>query len=189
MIDLKETAGALQGIWRLGHLDEDAFSKFNATEQGFWRSFLAAFLIAPLQLVYQTTVYVTADTPTSGLRFFLIQGLEYVVMWTLFPLVLFYVARLLERQAAYFKYIVAYNWFQLGVGIVAMPIAILLTVDVFPLGGLAFLNTLVLTAYVVYATFLARAGLGIATSGAIGIVVIDIVLSIGVQQITQSMLR
>lgn len=188
MIDPKEAAGALRGIWRLAHLDESAFNNFNATELGFWRSFTAAFLIAPLQLVYQVIVYINLEIPTSGLRFFLIEGLEYVVIWTLFPLVLFYVARLLEREAAFFRYIVAYNWFQLGVGLFAIPIAILLTIDVFPLPGLAFLNTLVLTAYVVYASFIARAGLGITTSGAIGIVVIDIILSIGVQQTTQSML-
>lgn len=188
MIDSREVAGALHGIWRLAHLDDNAFNNFNATEQGFWRSFFAAVLIAPLQLLYQVIVYTNLEIPSSGLRFFLIEGLEYIVIWTLFPLVLFYVARLLEREEAYFRYIVAYNWFQLGVGLFAIPIAILMSIDVFPLSGLAFLNTLILTAYVVYASFIARAGLRIATSGAIGIVVIDIILSIGVQQITQSML-
>lgn len=188
MIDPKEAAGALRGIWRLAHLDEEGFNTFNATEQGFWRSFTAAFLIAPLQLVYQFSVYMTLDTPPPALRMALVEGLEYVVLWTLYPLALYYVARLLQREATYFRYIVAYNWFQLAVGLVATPIAIFMTLDLFSLSALAFLNTLILTGYVIYAAFIARVGLGIATSASIGIVVIDILLSLTVQQITQGML-
>lgn len=188
MIEPKEAANALYGISRLARLDDSAFALFNATEQGFWRSFTAAVVIAPLQVIYQAAVYFNLETRPSGLRMFLIESLEYVVMWTLYPLVLFYVARLLEKEATYFRYIVAYNWFQMGVGLVATPLAILMTIDILPVTALAFLNTLILTAYVVYATYVARSGLGVALSGATGIVMIDILLSLAVQQTTQSML-
>jgi len=47
MIDAKDTAGALYGLWRLARGDASGLDFFNATLEGFWRSFAAAVIIAP----------------------------------------------------------------------------------------------------------------------------------------------
>lgn len=188
MIDAKEAAGALYGLWRLVRWDDKALSFFNATEQGFWRSFAAAAFVAPLQATYQISVYLTMDDPPSAWRVAAIESLEYVILWVLYPVAMLYVVKLLDRDTEFFGYMVAYNWFQLGVGYVAMPIVILSQFDLLPVSVSGFFDSLIFVAYVTYAAFIARIGLKIPTGSSIGIVVIDILLTLMVGQVTLRML-
>ncbi len=188
MIDAKETAGALYGIWRIARCDENAFTFFNASEEGFWRSFTAAFILAPFQALYQMTVYVGMEDPPNALRMTAVESLEYVILWVLYPLTLFYVVKVLDRDEAFFRYIVAYNWFQLGIGLVIMPWIILAGFDLLPIAVADFIGTMAFIAYAFYAAFMARVGLDIAVGAAIGIVLIDILLTLLVGQTTFRML-
>ncbi|MGB1875682.1 MAG: hypothetical protein ACPHGY_01985 [Rhodospirillaceae bacterium] len=188
MIDAKEVAGALYGLWRLVRWDEKALGFFNATEDGFWRSFMAAVFVAPLQATYQVSVYLTMDEPPSACRMAAIESIEYVILWTLYPLVMFYIVKLLDRETEFFGYAVAYNWFQLGVGFVAMPVVILSQLQVLPLAISGFFDSMIFVAYVTYAAFIARAGLKVSIGTGIGIVVIDILLTLMVGQVTLRML-
>ena len=188
MIGAKETAGALYGLWRLVRWDETAFSFFNATEQGFWRSFTAAAFVAPLQAVYQISVYFTLDAPPPAWRMAFIESLEYVILWVLYPIAMLYVVKLLDREKEFFRYIVAYNWFQLGVGYVAMPLVILSQFEILNPSVSSFLDSVIFVAYVTYAAFIARAGLKLSIGAGIGVVVIDIILTLIVCQLTLRML-
>lgn len=188
MISAKEVAGALYGIWRIARWDDTAFSFFNATEQGFWRSYTAALLVAPLQALYQLSVYLTQDNPPPIGRMIAIESIEYAILWVLFPLAMFYVVKLLEREGEFFRYIVAYNWFQLAVGYVAMPLVVLSQFGLLtpPVSG--FFDSMIFVAYVTYAAYLARAGLKVGVGTGIGIVVLDILLTLMVSQVTLRML-
>lgn len=188
MIDARETAGALYGVWRIARCDENAFSFFNASEEGFWRSFTAAAFLAPLQAVYQITVYTGMNEPPNAFRMMLVESLKYVILWVLYPLTLFYVARLLDREAAFLKYIVAYNWFQMGIGFVIMPWIILTGFGLLPVSVADFIGTMSFVAYTFFAAFIARAGLKLAVGTAIGIVLLDILLTLTVGQVTFRML-
>ena len=188
MIDTKETAGALYGLWRLARWDEEAFSFFNATEQGFWRSFAAAAFVAPLQALYQLSVYLTLDDPPSIWRMMAIESIEYVMLWVLFPLAMLYVVKLLEREAEFFRYIVAYNWFQLAVGYIAMPFVILSQFQLLPTSISGFFDSMIFVTYVTFTAFIARTGLKVGMGTSIGIVVIDILLTLMVGQVTLRML-
>lgn len=188
MMDTKETAGALYGVWRIARWDEKAFSFFNATEQGFWRSYTAALCVAPLQALYQLSVYLTLDTPPPAWRMIAIESIEYVILWVLFPLAMFYIAKLLERDGAFFRYIIAYNWFQLAVGYLAMPFGILTQFGLLAPSVSGFFDSLIFVSYVTYAAFIARAGLKVGVGTSIGIVIIDILLTLMVGQVTLQML-
>ena len=188
MIDAKEVAGALYGLWRLVRWDDKALSFFNATESGFWRSFMAAAFVAPLQVLYQLSVYLTMDEPPSAWRMAAIESIEYVILWVLYPLAMLYVVKLLDRETEFFGYVVAYNWFQLGVGYVAMPLVILSQFELLPSSVSGFFDSLIFVAYVTYAAFIARVGLKISVGAGIGIVVIDILLTLIVSQVTLRMI-
>ena len=128
------------------------------------------------------------DAPPPGWRVATIESLEYVILWVLYPLAMFYVVKLLNRKTEFFGYMVAYNWFQLGVGYVAMPLVILSQFELLPTSVSGFFDSLIFVAYVTYAAFIARAGLKITTGSGIGIVVIDILLTLLVGQTTLRML-
>ena len=188
MINTKEAASALYGLWRIARWDDKAFDFFNATEHGFWRSFIAAAFVAPLQAIYQISVYMTAEQPPTALRMFFVEGLEYITLWFLYPVAMLSVVKLLDRNAEFFRYLVAYNWFQLAVGFIAMPIIILSQLELLPLAFSGFFDSMVFVAYVTYAAFIAREGLRVTLATGIGIVVLDILLTLVVGQITLRML-
>lgn len=188
MIDAREAAGALYGIWRIVRCDEKAITFFNASVDGFWRSFTAAFLLAPLQAVYQITVFMGLENPPPAFRMAAVESLEYIILWLLYPFTMYYVLKLLDRDESFFGYIVAYNWFQLGIGLVIMPWIILAGFGVLPQSIADFVSTMSFVAYTFYAAFIARIALKAAVGTAIGLVLIDILLTLMVGQITFRML-
>jgi hypothetical protein len=99
-----------------------------------------------------------------------------------------YVVKLLERETEFFRYIVAYNWFQLAVGYVAMPFVILSQFQLLPVQVSGFFDSLIFVTYVTFAAFIARVGLKVGMGASAGIVVIDILLTLMVGQVTLRML-
>ena len=188
MISAREAAGAFYGVWQIFRCDDKAFSFFNATEEGFWRSFSAAFILAPFQALYQITIYVGMDDPPHALRMTLVESLEYAILWLLYPFTLYYVTQLLDREDMFFRYAVAYNWFQMGIGLIIMPWIILSGFGLLPDSVADFIGTVTFIAYTFYAAYIARLGLEIAVGSAIGIVLIDILLTLVVGQVTLQML-
>src|SRR5581483_4633669 len=110
MIDLATARLRLTGAWRLAMLDRAGLRYFDATLDGFWQSFQAAIIAAPIYLVLvllRTDEHPLSDDP---LRAFLIEAIGYVISWTAFPLVAWYVTRALNVSKHYFSYMTAYNW-------------------------------------------------------------------------------
>ena len=188
MISAREAAGALYGIWQIFRVDDKALSFFNATEDGFCRSFSAAFVLAPFQVLYQITVFTSMEQPPHALRMTVVESLEYVILWVLYPLTIYHVTRLLDCKDMFFKYAVAYNWFQMGIGLFIMPWIILSGFGFLPESIADFIGTMAFVAYTFYAAFIARIGLEVAVGTAIGIVLIDILLTLMVGQVTFTML-
>lgn len=105
-----EIASSIYGAWRLAHLDKTALQYFNRTVEGFWRSFFAAVIVLPGHAILIASelsdATLTADLP----QVLVIQGLVYVLAWTVFPLVMFHVTQAMGRSGEYVGYIVAANW-------------------------------------------------------------------------------
>ena len=178
MIDAARFAQALKGLRLLLALEPDGLSFFEKSYAGFLRSFFPALVLAPLQFIHVSALYMAAD-PTPELAIsVIVETLAYVLTWVLFPFVMLYVTRALGKDGAYFTYITPYNWFQLLVGLVVLPLTLL--VDFGGLDGeaAAFFNFLILGLFLFYGTFLARTALNVTTSMAFGIVLIDIMISL-----------
>ena len=118
-----EIAKAVSGAWQLFMWDEKGMSNFDVSREGFWRSFFAAFLLAPAYLIIILSQRQlefelnskdlgrseTASMPDLGL-FLLSESLGYVILWVAFPLAMVYIARWFGREDRYFSLIIAMNW-------------------------------------------------------------------------------
>lgn len=74
-------------------------------------SFLLALWLMPLYIymMYRLQIEDGAVIPEL-VPFLIIQASVYTLYWVLYPLVVYYLARYLDRPAAYPSYIIMYNW-------------------------------------------------------------------------------
>ena len=110
MITLGEIARGVGGAVRLMKGDLAGLALLDRSREGFWRSFRPAVLLAPLYAFYLMMIYDGATTSSSDLRVAVAEGLRYVIDWTLFPVVLLELSRLMGRAPRYIGTVVALNW-------------------------------------------------------------------------------
>lgn len=175
---IRDWAAVLDGMIRVARLRPDGISAFDATPQGFWRSFWAAAILAPLAAT--TMLFEAADLGSEAepTRFLLLQAIAYVVNWVAFPLLMLRIADLLQRGHNYFRYMVAYNWFRLLQAAVVYPISLLALSQMVPDDAVAFLSLVVISAMLLYDWFIAKSALEIDGGTAAAIVIIGFLLGI-----------
>jgi hypothetical protein len=178
MIDVSRLASVIHGLRVLLRLDVDYVAHFERTYDGFVRSFLPALILAPLHFAHIALAYGDQDAPPGIAIYASTELIAYVMTWTLFPLVMIYAARLLHREERYFAYMVPYNWFQLPLGLVVLPLTVIGDLDVIATDAFSALSLLMLGVLLTYTTFLARTGLRVSTTTAFGLVVLDITLNL-----------
>jgi len=178
MIDLGAAAAGLTGAWRLARLDRGGMRYFDASEEGFWRSFQAAIIAAPL---YAALVLLRPeDQPLSPdpLRALLIESIGYVIRWTAFPLAAWYLARAFNCSGRYFGFIVAYNWAQVLQLIVAVPVAVLAASSAVPSSIVNIVALAVTVGVLYYEYFIARSALVVDALPALAFVGADVVIGL-----------
>ncbi len=178
----EQLLAALYGVWLLLKLDARAFDFFEKTPAGFARSFLPAIVVTPLHLLHEVLVFDAAHSKLAFVPYMVVQLLSDVLAWTAFPFAMIYVTRLLARETRYFWYMVPYNWFQLPLGLVLFPIVILADLGFAPAQAAGFVNLLVLTLSFTFGSFMARVGLQLGLGSAIGIVIVDLMLTLFTNQ-------
>jgi len=145
----EEASRSLSGAWGLLRRDPAAPTAFNATLDGFWRSFFAAVLLLPLDLAYLALIGPPegAEQAAPGTRW-IVNILVYVIGWAAWPLIAFYMTRLMDCGDRLLGYIVAYNWSQLltgpfligtdVLGRAALPQEITIVANIAALAGVLF---------------------------------------------------
>jgi hypothetical protein len=189
MAPLSEIIRSLYGALHLARGDTSGMAFFNATEQGFWRSFTAAILIAPLFALLLTIRYHVNEAGVSLLRFTAIETIAYVVSWVAFPLLLFHLTDILGTGHRFVRYIVAYNWASVLQNLLYLPFALLVEAHLVQGAGSTFFGIILLGLVLLYTWFVTRTALEVTNLLAAGLVMIDLVLSIFINTITQGMLR
>ncbi len=189
MAPLSEIIRSLYGALHLARGDTSGMAFFNATEQGFWRSFTAALLIAPLFALLLTIRYHVNEAGVSLLRFTAIETIAYVVSWVAFPLLLFHLTDILGTGHRFIRYIVAYNWASVLQNLLYLPFALLVEAHLVQGAGSTFFGIILLGLVLLYTWFVTRTALEVTNLLAAGLVMIDLVLSIFINTITQGMLR
>jgi len=178
MVSSKEIFAALYGAYRLAHFDDQGMRYFDTTIPGFWRSFFAAVLVAPLYLVLLLVRYPTLVNEVPLGRFVAIELIAYVIAWVAFPLIMVSVAKAIDREDNFIRYIVAYNWAAVLQNGLYLPIAIMASSGVLPEAAATTLGLLALLAIVIYTWFITRTALDIQSGMAAGIVGLDFLLSV-----------
>ena len=188
MIPATEFVRALYGAYRLARFDAGGAAYFNNTVDGFWRSFFAALVVAPLYGIYLVARYATDEVTAPVARFMAVEIIAYVISWVLYPLLMASLARYLDRQNRYVDYIVAYNWAGLLQNALFLPVAMLQLASG-PVAQATEILSLIALAYILaYVWFVARTVLHISALTAAGLVILDMVLSILLNAVTESLL-
>jgi hypothetical protein len=178
MLSLAEIGHATYGAWRLARRDPNGLRYFDTSLAGFWRSFRVAVLAAPFNglLIYFSLT--GAAVKIGGDWFHILAGetIGYVVSWTAFPLVMFYLSEAIGRRDKYLGFIVAYNWATIVQLAIILPPALVYWLGVLPhLPGALFL-TAGNTALLLYEWFIVRTALSVSGLAAAGIVALDQIL-------------
>jgi hypothetical protein len=178
MISAAEVTRSLYGAWRLACRDPLGLQLFDTSIEGFWRSFYAALVALPAYAVMVGFRISDELATVDPMRLFAIEAIAYVIGWTAFPLVAFYLTQVLSRASYYPAYIVAYNWANVLQVALYMPVTVLAGSGIVSTGIGATLGLTATFAIIIYQYYVARTVLDIEPLPAIGLVVTDLVLGL-----------
>ncbi|GEO82927.1 hypothetical protein ROR02_30580 [Pararhodospirillum oryzae] len=157
-------------------LNPRGFEVLGATRGDAARSFWAAFVLLPLFVLY-TGLEALERGPGLNLGLFGAVKIEhYVLGWVLYPVIMDFVSRLLDRRDAYYRWLTAYNWVQVPIMAAFLPLVLLAALGLAPADALTLLNGIVFLAMSIVLGFVARHGLFLPLSSTIGVVVLDLVV-------------
>jgi hypothetical protein len=175
MPDTREILASIQGAFLLARFDASGMNFFKISNDGFWRSFGAAVVIAPVVLVTLLALHTGSDI--NPLRIAVVEFGQYIIGWALWPVVMIFVARSMNLTDRYVGYIIAYNWSAVIQTALFAPLELAFIYS----GASWLLEFMWLSAMVfviIYFIFIAKTALGTTLSIAISLVGLDLMLTI-----------
>ena len=176
---------AVGGALRLAVGDRRALGVFDASIDGFWRSFRAGVICYPLYLLLLSFRVAAAQWQASGVPTILVVGtIAFVISWVAFPLLILPLARWLDREHRFLAYMVVYNWSQIpqtGLFVLVAATALL------PQSAAQSAGLLAVVAALVYGWYIARVALAITGVQATLVVVVDLVLGTVLGRVAESL--
>lgn len=171
---------ALSGALRLARGDRRGIDYFDASEQGFWRSFRAAVLCFPFYLILLAFPIQLADSMAVEVdagRMLAVETIHYVISWVAFPLVMLPLVDWLRRGDRYFRFMVAYNWCQVPQTALFAAIALLGGLGILSAEGMLIGDLIAGLAALVYEWFVSRVALAVSAGLATLVIVADMFLA------------
>jgi hypothetical protein len=169
---------AVHGALRLAIGDRRGLNFFDASIDGFWRSFRAAPICYPLYLVLVVFRVSAAQWEHSGAApILVVETIAYVISWVGFPLLVLPVARHFGRADRFLTFMVAYNWSQLPWTAVFVLVGLDTATGLMPASAGHFAGLLAVIGALVYGWYIARVALAITGTQATLVVLIDLLLS------------
>lgn len=185
MIGSSEIRAALEGSWMLLCNQSRGMVYFDQSTQGFWRSFLVIFLLAPVflvsalaekKLLISENVLLLETFPENA--YWLAQFFSLGIDWVMLPLVLALIAGPIGISRQYVPYIVVRNWSSLLASLPYLATGLLYLTGIIPSGIMVLLSFTCLIVVLWYRFLIARIALQASVSLAIGVVFLDILLSL-----------
>ncbi|MEP4029798.1 hypothetical protein [Roseibium polysiphoniae] len=181
MLSGQEIARALQGSWMLLRNRPEGMRGFDLSIEGFWRSFAVVFLLVPLfvvsSLAERKLLLDETDFLPAG-AFWLAQFTSLGLDWVALPLLLAGLAKPLGISAGYVPFIVARNWTSLLAALPYVFVGILYLAGLIAPGIMVLLSLVTLIVVISYRFIIARVALQASMSMTIGVVILDIILSL-----------
>jgi hypothetical protein len=184
----EEVRSALVGSLRLAKGDRGGLVCFDRSLDGFWRSFLAAFLSYPFYIVLLTMrVSLPEWQAAGGLRIIVIETIGYVIAWVAFPLVMLTVTRWIGREHRFFDFMVPYNWCQLPQSVLFVLVGLESESGILGDPAAQAIEVAAAVAVLVYEWYIARVALETTGAAATLVVVVDLVLGVIVSRAAGSL--
>ena len=177
----QEIYQSLYGAWRIACMDAGAMRYFNLTIDGFWRSFIAAVLLAPFFLITNIVNETGAGAQhlaDNAVGYAIVWLVVWFVGWAVFPLIMVPVASLLNLSGTYVPFIIAWNWSSMLMAAVLYPLSFLFGLGVIGEGGAALLLMAARMSVFFYAYLVARTSLQCSLAVAVGIVLLEFLLGL-----------
>jgi len=183
---LSEAVAALTGAFVLALGREDGFEHFNLSADGFWRSFAAVIVVAPLYLYADRVQAVTVSQ---------LQGLEpapfspalslltLVVEWIAWPVAVALLTFRTRFSALFARFITVYNWTSIPVLVVMVIPLFALDAGLIGLKAAASAGFVLLCAALWYRWQIARLALEATPLVAAGLVAGDVVLGLAIRRL------
>jgi hypothetical protein len=169
---------AVGGALRLAVGDRRGLKFFDASIDGFWRSFRAGLICYPLYLLLVGFRVTDAQWEMSGVAPILaVETIAYVISWVGFPLLILPVSRQFGRGDRFLSFMVAYNWAQIPQVAVFALVGLAGATGLQPPSGAHLAGLLAAIAALVYEWYIARVALAVTGSQAALVVIIDLLLS------------
>lgn len=182
MISMTEVARGLTGAIELARGNPSGLGYFDDSRHGFWQSFWAAGLVAPLHLTVSLLYYTDAELAAGPGLYLLVEALTYVIGWTAFPVVMLSLTQVMGKTDKYIRTIVAYNWAGALQTVALFPISVLIHAETaIPPDAIRLLYLILLIAVLVYIGFVMSTALEIPALAASGFVLLDFALSVTIQ--------
>lgn len=185
----QELQNAIVGSWRLVLRDLDGLNYFVQSEAGFWRSFSAIVIIAPIylytiELQNAAALATSAGADEAGEPVSLaMSAVSLAVQWVAWPLAMAVITKYAGLAAGFSRYIIVYNWSSILVMAVQVPAIYLFAQggEMAGLGRMLFIATLAVVIY--YRWYITVVTLETTAAIASALVLADLVLSIGIARL------
>lgn len=189
MPTLRETVAGVLGAWRLLLGDRGAMAWFDTTLHGFWRSFSAAVVVAPIYTVVLLIGYWGLEPAPPVFRIVSVHALAYVIDWVLFPLAMIPFTDFIDRRERYLGFIVAYNWSAVLQYAFYGVLSLFIATGVLPLQASFGVMMVAMVVIMVYVWRIARIALEVPGLMAAGVVAVELFLTMMIEQVTFAMIR
>ena len=181
---IAEAVAALQGSLMLAARRPDALSRFDLTVGGFWRSFLAVLVIAPLYLYADAVdtrhpmpgMETGAAAPAASLA-------TLVLEWAAWPLFVALLTRGTRLGPNFARYVTVYNWSSnLVVALMVVPL-VALDAGLIGVETAAATSAVLLFAALWYRWLIAVLALEATMLVAVALVLADVVVSLALHRL------
>jgi hypothetical protein len=167
----------LKASWRLLRMDDDGFEDFDLSADGFWNSFAAVFLVAPLYL-YSSSASAKLAMPQQPEPAWLSTLALLALLWVLWPWIMITITHMLGSERKYVRYIAAYNWSSVYVIAAIVPTLILQQAGIIGPNLSALLSLIIILWSLYFRWYVAHKALEVRATTASMLVAVDLALSI-----------
>ncbi len=166
-----EVRQGLHGAWRLAHGELQAMQRFDVTADGFYRSFGVWIFVIPIQVLLVLAIAEPGEQ--DGLALAAVEVVLILAAWLIYATASALLLHQAGRGQGFAGFMIAYNWAQLLLTLVVVPIFLLLVLGGLTTGLAALIYWLLQLLIVIYVSVIARAATGAGISLCLALALLD----------------
>jgi hypothetical protein len=187
-MDFAYVSRSIDAAFDLVVRDQRAWSKFDLTADGFYRSFAAILIVLPLIILIEVLDDQIAiaelirqgkqatDRAAYTLSSAAFSAVTLAVQWLLFPVVMLFLLRYLELAERYSALVIAHNWGTVVIWLFNLPPFLLYAAGVISSSVAIDISLIILGFTLYYRFYIAQTALGTTWLLAAGVTMIDFLL-------------